>query len=53
MTSGSYSPFQFERFDVISVLKNSKKYFFVFFKAKRYDDWPPFSREYESADCNV
>ena len=24
-----------------------------FIKATRYYDWPPFSREYESADCNV
>ena len=22
-------------------------------EAKRYCDWPPFSSEYESADCNV
>ena len=29
---GSYSLFQFERSDVISILKNSIKYSFVFFK---------------------
>ena len=29
---GSYSPFQFERSDVISVLKSSIEYNFVFFK---------------------
>ena len=29
---GSYSLFQFERSDVISVLKNSIEYSFVFFK---------------------
>ena len=29
---GSYSLFQFERYDVISVLKNSTEYSFVFFK---------------------
>ena len=29
---GSYSLFQFERSDVISVLKNSREYSFVFFK---------------------
>ena len=29
---GSYSPFQFEGSDVISVLKNSIEYSFVFFK---------------------
>ena len=29
---GSYSLFQFERCDVISVLKNSVKYSFAFFK---------------------
>ena len=29
---GSYSLFQFEGFDIISVLKNSIEYSFVFFK---------------------
>ena len=29
---GSYSVFQFESFDIISVLKNSREYSFVFFK---------------------
>ena len=31
-SDGSYSLFQFERSDVISVLKNSIEYSFVFFK---------------------
>ena len=32
LPDGSYSLFQFERSDVISILKNSIEYSFVFFK---------------------